>query len=386
LRLTHWPTVWNSCYRPAHTNPKSSLATDNARELDTEHPVLPRKRRRLEVPAQEAQAQATKAIATARAEALKAIDRVLNSQRQQFESGYNGLQARRARTIRSCLYMMVNGQKGMMAASRVAAEANGFKINWGSRLARKWTQAWIKTQQLPMSQRGQHAKVASIFSDPAVRAAVRIYMRTNKWSMNPVKLKMLLNNELAPDEAQEYAKHIISQEMPHGLKTFIENNVLLRFHLRPGHLGLSLSTMRRIMLCEGFSYMEHQKAVYFDGHERPDVVKDQQKRFIPAMEALRPRLVRYAVDNVTQEILPDFPQHVVLVAHDEMTAQANDGVKRSWVLEGEMPLKKKGPGRGLHQSDFICSTVGWLKDASVTLEYGKNYDGYWNGELFVKQV
>src|SRR5882762_7350923 len=39
-----------------------------------------------------------------------------------------------------------------------------------------------------------------------------------------------------------------------------------------------------------------------------------------------------------------------------------------------------------HQSDVICLTVGWLADASQTLEYGKNYEGYWTGELFVKQV
>jgi len=30
--------------------------------------------------------------------------------------------------------------------------------------------------------------------------------------------------------------------------------------------------------------------------------------------------------------------------------------------------------------------VGWLKNASQTLEYGKNYEGYWTGEMFVKQV
>jgi hypothetical protein len=30
--------------------------------------------------------------------------------------------------------------------------------------------------------------------------------------------------------------------------------------------------------------------------------------------------------------------------------------------------------------------VGWLKEASQSLEYGKNYDGYWTGEMFVKQV
>ncbi|KIM76587.1 hypothetical protein PILCRDRAFT_91517 [Piloderma croceum F 1598] len=66
--------------------------------------------------------------------------------------------------------------------------------------------------------------------------------------------------------------------------------------------------------------------------------------------------------------------------------QANDGLKAGWVLEGEQPLKKKGPGRGLHQSDVICSTVGWLLEASQTLKYGKNYDGYWTGELFIKQL
>ncbi|KAF9497594.1 hypothetical protein BDN71DRAFT_1541197 [Pleurotus eryngii] len=69
-----------------------------------------------------------------------------------------------------------------------------------------------------------------------------------------------------------------------------------------------------------------------------------------------------------------------------MTAQANDEKKRSWVLEGEQPLKKKGVGCGLHQSDVICSTFGWLPEASQTLEYGKNYEGYWTGELFMKQL
>ena len=64
----------------------------------------------------------------------------------------------------------------------------------------------------------------------------------------------------------------------------------------------------------------------------------------------------------------------------------NDGPKAGWVLDGEQPLKKKGPGRGLHQSDVICLTFGWMKEASQTLEYRKNYEGYWNGKLFCKQV
>ena len=107
------------------------------------------------------------------------------------------------------------------------------------------------------------------------------------------------------------------------------------------------------------------------------------------MEKYRERLLGYKVGEVEMEIggPTNFVEQIlVLLAHDESTMQANDDPKEGWVLEGEQPLKKKGPGCGLHQSDIICSTVGWLLEASQTLEYGKNYDGYWKGELFVKQV
>jgi hypothetical protein len=66
--------------------------------------------------------------------------------------------------------------------------------------------------------------------------------------------------------------------------------------------------------------------------------------------------------------------------------QANDGDRAGWGPEDERPLLKKGVGHGSHWSDVICSTVGWLKEAGQQLEYGKNYDGYWTGELFIKQV
>ena len=93
------------------------------------------------------------------------------------------------------------------------------------------------------------------------------------------------------------------------------------------------------------------------------------------------------VSNMVKKIPDNFVERkLVLLSHDEMTCQANDSQKKSWVYEGEHALKKKGVGRGLYQSDVICSIIGWLKDASQTLEYGKNYDGYWTGELFVKQV
>ena len=79
-------------------------------------------------------------------------------------------------------------------------------------------------------------------------------------------------------------------------------------------------------------------------------------------------------------------RRLVLISHDKSTTQANDGKKMSCVHNKEHALKKKGAGRGIHQSDVICSTVGWIQEASQTLEYGKNYDRYWTGKLFIKQV
>ena len=101
-------------------------------------------------------------------------------------------------------------------------------------------------------------------------------------------------------------------------------------------------------------------------------------------------LIRYIVGDVENELQVQPSNFVecrlVLCAHDEATSQANDSKGKSWVFRDQHPLRKKNAGHGLHQSDVICSTVGWLREASQTLEYGKNYDGYWNGEMFIKQV
>jgi hypothetical protein len=84
--------------------------------------------------------------------------------------------------------------------------------------------------------------------------------------------------------------------------------------------------------------------------------------FIPQIDAYRKRLVEYSPDDLEKEVVkpPDnyIEPRLVLVPQDKMTAQANDGLKKSWVPEGEQPLKKKGVRRGIHQSDVeqACSS------------------------------
>jgi hypothetical protein len=100
-------------------------------------------------------------------------------------------------------------------------------------------------------------------------------------------------------------------------------------------------------------------------------------------------MVHYVIGDVEKELetVPDnyVERRLVLCAQDEMTVQANDDEGKTWVLENQYKLKK-GVGRGIHRSDMICSMVGHVVDGSESLEYGKSYEGYLDGEKFVKQV
>jgi hypothetical protein len=194
---------------------------------------------------------------------------------------------------------------------------------------------------------------------------------------------------MIPAAADKYLWKLVDDKMPQGLRQYIKVKLFPRVKQKVGK-GVSLKAAWKFLHKEGFHYVEHKKGLYYDGHERPDVVDYRQKEFLPQIEAFRRRLVEYQPGNEKEEVIktPDnfVERHLVLVPQDEMTAQANDGMKKNWVLDGEQPLKKKGVGRGIHQWDVVCATFGWMEEASQSLEYSKNYEGYWNRELFVKQV
>lgn len=277
-----------------------------------------------------------------------------------------------------------------MDASTRAAEAQGFSAGWGGRLVRTWVSGWVKERSLPTSARGKHVKSFTLLSDPKIKAELRSFVRSNKWAIDPKKLSDFTAQKLAPDVAKKYLKDIVRKEIPCGMKKYLEVELFPRIHLKANGKGISLQTARRWLHQEGFRYMEHKKALYYDGHERPDVVAYRQNEFIPQMKKYRERLVEYVVGDVDSLVdkppPPNGEKWLILVAQDEMTAQANNDKGASWVYKDEHPIKKKGVGRGIHQSDVINSVSGWMKDASETIEYGKNHDGYWNGDMFAEQV
>ena len=98
---------------------------------------------------------------------------------------------------------------------------------------------------------------------------------------------------------------------------------------------------------EGFTFTSHKKGLYFDGHDHPDVVEYRQNIFIKAIDGVKKRLIRFSYQNI-DSVMPqsNFVEwKLVLCAHDEMTAQANDSRAKYWVFKDQHALRKKGAGR-----------------------------------------
>jgi len=204
----------------------------------------PLKRQKLAVSYREQRKQCRKQRVEEYRKALTDINKLLLSKKTIFVAGTQGLQARRIRAIASHLKMVVQNGRKWEGASERSAETYGFAVKWRGRQLCGWSQKWIKTRELPKSLKGRHAKVYSLLSDPVVAAELRAYVHSNKWAMNPAKLAEFSQKQLVGMAADKYLHHIIHDEMPRGLKKYMEVELSPRIHLKVGQ-GISLSMARR---------------------------------------------------------------------------------------------------------------------------------------------
>ncbi|KIK01756.1 hypothetical protein K443DRAFT_122247 [Laccaria amethystina LaAM-08-1] len=282
------------------------------------------------------------------------IHKLIHAKKTKFEAGVTGLQSYRARAIQSYLKMVVDNGRLSVEASERAAESQGFAARWGGRRVRKWSRDWVAFRALPVSKRGHHSKVYSLLDDPKIKAELRAYVRSNKWAMNPGKLAEFAKGNMLPAAADKYLRDVVQSEMPKGLKKYMDLELFPRIE--------NSDEARHWLRKEGFRYISYKKGFYFDGHDRPDVVKYRQEEFLPIMKFHARRLIRFVIGDVDKEDLSIPPENyverrLVLCVHDEMTAQAHDSPVKSWVFEDQHSLRKKGAGRGIHQSNIICSTI-----------------------------
>ena len=134
----------------------------------------------------------------------------------------------------------------------------------------------------------------------------------------------------------------------------------------------------------GFGRTHHQKGVYFDGHERQDVVQHRSEFLSNLLELDK---ITITPSNLTP-LCPEGVKPLIRVVHDESTYYANCDQSYFWGDEHTNVLKQKSLGQSIMVSDFIDNVNGFLQfndsKARVMIEVHK--DGYFNNEELMKQV
>src|SRR4029077_6050341 len=160
----------------------------------------------------------------------------------------------------------------------------------------------------------------------------------------------------------------------------------------------------------GYSWKDIKKGVFFDGHERDDVVQ-YRKEFLEVIKNLLLYMAEFNADGSMKAKMypsdctvggPD-RRPVIFITHDESIFSANDGRHQAWISKYGTFKRPKGKGKGIMVSDFLLpwSRLNLLSlhkeqqerlvAASIPLEaveyfeYGQE-EGHWDGEKLLDQV
>lgn len=139
-----------------------------------------------------------------------------------------------------------------------------------------------------------------------------------------------------------------------------------------------------------------ENAVYYDGHEREDVIAYRLLWSNRIMEYQK-FSQEYDQDDVSVELPLELPagtkQHV-FVTHDESTFYSNDYQKHAWVENNESYCLPKSQGRSIMVSEFHCrchgtmrATINGKKVTSRKIFYpGAANEGYWTSKHMLEQL
>ncbi|KAF0716714.1 Aste57867_2706 [Aphanomyces stellatus] len=251
-------------------------------------------------------------------------------------------------------------------AATVATLAMPAKLSRHVRTIQFWACHFETNGSLPVFQRGKHQKTKSLMHDEDFMAKCADWLYVKSPSLR---------------SPQSFQRHLNCDVIP-----------LLTGALEA---AVSESTARRWMQNVGFRYGLWKKNVYTDGHERDDVIAYRAK-FCQHFHSYSNRMRFFSGDDmatIEPPITPDETK-IIWVTHDESVFYANDDGGKGWSQADNHDLHKKGRGRSIMVSDFLCPCHGRLYNISngvktyttQTLDIGKNNEGYWTCEHMIKQV
>ena len=237
------------------------------------------------------------------------------------------------------------------SAARAVILGNKAKPLTG-RYVLQWLGDYVKEGgRIKPSHRGQHVSTESFLTDQKLK------QRATEW---------LRENVQAARKKPKSGEH---PTPPLNVSRFCMwiNGTLLKEILaepRTKRKPIDERTACRWLHALGFGYCSHKKNIYFDGHERQDVVDDRMEKMV-MLKVLEEVTVRFGGDNCEIVIWPaDLRANeppLVLISQDECAFHGNDDVPYEWCEEGKMSLKQKSRGAFLMISEFLSEHAGRLR-------------------------
>lgn len=278
----------------------------------------------------------------------------------------------RCLSIRRYMQLLLDGQ-GKMNASNHIAQAMWNKGDYMARCIRKWGAHFIQTGELLIYRQGKHTKLESLLNDEDFKEDCQAWLRQQKpESRSPGNLKRYIEETLFPKLMGHIKKDTISEK-----------------------------TCRNYMHLWGYKYDEKKKGVYYDGHERPDVIK-YRKEWLKRMFEYQKYMKDFngdMLDIVLEPQLKSEEKELVQITHDECHFYANDGQRKIWMKDDEDILRSKHQGRSIMVSAFLCPCHGLLRLSDEQMQENPHIkskeafvlrsvqtDGYWKSEHMLDQV
>ncbi|KAJ7264692.1 hypothetical protein C8J57DRAFT_1230464 [Mycena rebaudengoi] len=241
--------------------------------------------------------------------------------------------------------------KPSISASITVANQFSKTKYWAQKL-RSAARTFSETGQLPENNQGKGAKHKTHFDDPDVKPRLEAFAR----GLVPQD-KGGFKGRIAPDKLRRYVNEYLLPELE------IDDTI---------SVVTAMAWLKKL----GYRLRRYQKGIYYDGHERPDVVQ-KRNEFITDMFACLRNAYQYEDNNEEEtgtsqsqngtsnmkEIPPKLKPGDVIdypIFHDESTVHANDQSHFVWETDDQHELRQKSRGRLIHLSDFIIEHCGRL--------------------------
>jgi hypothetical protein len=173
-----------------------------------------------------------------------------------------------------------------------------------ARSIRTWSEYWVQFHQLPVHSQGKHQKTKSFIDDEDIQRTCLNWIRS------------------------QHINSLSSRRFSNWIQSHLHKEVDL-----PEPICISERTATRWLHALNLKVTVQSKGLYFDGHERPDVV-ESRKRFLDTMEKREKRMFKFVGHDLDIVLPPDLPEGIrplVMVVQDESCFSSFDGKRTVWM-------------------------------------------------------